>query len=358
VLRRKVASLVAALAVLPAFTPTAQAAGFAVYTNERNSPTPGLQQYGAVKSTVVYDAFAFTCDANGCYSNGGALPSQATYQAKITDYMSQFGGGASAPVVLDFENIVLTALSGQAATNAFNLWKQLITWTHQAAPSAPVGMYGYDWSTQNNSLTAQLHQNGLLDFFAPRAYWDSGETQSSWSSQLDQAIANDHSLASGQPIYPYISPQQINGGYVSGSTWSYVINQLKSKTEGGVIWEPSASDSSACNWVSQNSYELGVITGTSSSGPLTATATAPSGTCVVPRGASTTIPVTIKNTSSSTTAASTMQSFTGAPQGITGTWQYWDIPSLAPGATWTTALLLTVPSSETWSTALLHHAPA
>ncbi|MEV8567813.1 hypothetical protein AB0436_19935 [Streptomyces sp. NPDC051322] len=343
-----------ALAVIPALASPASAAGFTVYTNERNTITPGLRQYGAVKSTVVYDAFKFTCDAQGCYSNGGALPAKATYEATVQEYVSQFGGDASSPVVLDFENIVLTALSGQAATNAFNLWKQLITWTHEAVPSAPVGMYGYDWSTQNNSLIKQLHQNGLFDFFAPRAYWDSGETQSSWSSQLDQAIANDHSLAPGRPVYPYINPQQINGGYLSGSTWSYVMNQLKSKTEGAVVWEPSASDSSACNWVLQNSYEMGVITGTSSSGPLTATATAPSGSCVVPHGTTTTIPVTIKNTSGSTTAATTMQSFTGAPQGITGTWTYWNVPSLAPGATWTTALILTIPSSETWSTALFH----
>ncbi|MEU8485965.1 hypothetical protein [Streptomyces sp. NPDC048641] len=346
-----------ALALTPFLVTPASAAGFTVYTNERGTTPPGLQQFGAVKSTVVYDFFKFTCDSAGCYSNGGALPSQATYQAKVQEYMGtgQFGGAAGSPVVLDFEDIVVTALSGQAATNAFNLWKnQLIPWTKSAAPGHPVGMYGYDWSTTNNSLTQQLHQNGLFDFFAPRMYWDGGETESSWSTQLDQAIANDHALAPGQPIYPYIAPSAIGGGYLPGDTWSFIFSQLKAKTEGAVVWEPSASDAGACNWVSQNSYEMGVITGTGSSGPLTATAAAPSGNCTVTRGATTSVPVVIKNTSSTTTAATTMQSFTGAPQGISGTWQYWDVPALAPGATWNTALNLTVPSTETWSTALFH----
>ncbi len=354
VLRRTMpVAMTVALTFTPVLASPASAVGFTV-TNERNATTPGLEQFGAVKATVVYDFFHLTCDNNGCYADGGALPAQAVYEAKIKDYVSQFGGSSTAPVVLDFENIVVTALSGQAATHALNLWKQLITWIHHAAPSAPVGMYGYDWSTQNNHLTQQLHADGLLDFFAPRMYWDSGETQPSWASQLDAAIANERSLAPDQPIYPYISPHIIGGGYVSGTTWSYILTQAKTKTEGVVVWEPSATDSTACAWVSQNSYEMGVITGTGSSGPLTATAAAPSGNCTIPRGATTSIPVTVKNTSGSATAATTMQSFTGAPQGITGTWQYWNVPALAPGATWNTTLHLTVPPTGSWSTALFH----
>ncbi|WP_405911547.1 hypothetical protein OG760_00615 [Streptomyces sp. NBC_00963] len=353
------ASLAVAVAALTALAPTASASsGFTVFTNERGADTPGLQQYGAVKATVVYDYYALTCDADGCYSNGGALPSEAAYESKVKEYMgaSQFGGGATAPVVLDFENIVLTAESGQAATNALNLWKQLITWTHRAAPSAPVGMYGYDSSTTNNSLTQQLHQNGLLDFFAPRAYRGSSQTDAAWTSTLDAAVTNDHSLAPGQPIYPYISPSwdgSPGGAYMSGTTWGYTIDQLKAKTDGAVVWEPSANDASACNWVAQNAYEMGALTGTPSSGPLTATATPPSGNCTVPRGSTTTVPVTVTNTSGSTTAATQMQSFTGG-SGFSGSWQYWNVPSLAPGASFRTSLPLAVASSQSTSTALLH----
>src|SRR5262245_25345143 len=89
---------VVAAAVLAGPPSPALAAGFTVYTNERFAHTPGLQQYGAIKATVVYDSAHFTCDANGCYSNGGALPSQATYEAQARTYMSasQFGGEATA----------------------------------------------------------------------------------------------------------------------------------------------------------------------------------------------------------------------------------------------------------------------
>ncbi|MFF3839150.1 hypothetical protein [Streptomyces sp. NPDC001930] len=360
--RAAVVAAVVAIALLPAVAHPRQAsaaAGFQVFTNERSAHPPGLAQYGAVKATVVYDVFAFRCDAAGCTSNGGPLPSQATYEAKVKEYMgaNQFGGEATAPVVLDFEDIVLTALSGQAATHAFGLWKQLITWTHNAAPSAPVGMYGYDWSTHNNDLTRQLHQDGYFDFFAPRAYWDAGETQSGWAAQLDQAVANDRALAPGQPIYPYIHPKTIGGGYLPGTTWAFIVDQLKTKTEGAVVWEPSASDASACNWVSQHSYESGVITGTSSSGPLTARATLPSGDCTLTRGAQVDIPVTITNTSGSTTPATSMQTINNQATGVHGTgttWQYWNIPSLPPGQSATTTLHLQVDATQVASTVLLH----
>ncbi|WP_327433981.1 hypothetical protein [Streptomyces sp. NBC_01236] len=142
-----------ALTVTPALASPASAAGtFPVFTNERNATTPGLEQYGAVKATVAYDWFAFTCDTSACYSNGGALPTESAYKTKMLDYISQFGAGDTAPVVLDFENIVVTKLSGTAATNAFDLWKELITWTHEVAPSAPVGMYGYRTLAQCSTL--------------------------------------------------------------------------------------------------------------------------------------------------------------------------------------------------------------
>ncbi|MFG2640754.1 hypothetical protein ACGFYP_07225 [Streptomyces sp. NPDC048370] len=357
-IRRTVLSVSAAVAfVLPAAASPAaadaQAAAFRVFVNERGADRPGLEQFGAVRSTVVYDVFAFRCSASGCTSNGGPLPSQATYEAKVKEYMGsgQFGAAAGTPVVLDFEDIVVTALSGQAATHAFDLWKQLIAWTKNAAPGHPVGMYGYDWSTTNNNLTQQLHQNGLFDFFAPRMYWDVGETQSSWQTQLDQAVANDRALAPGQPIYPYIHPKTINGDYLPGNTWAFIFGQLKAKTDGLVVWEPSATTANACNWVSQNSYEMGVITATSSSGPLAASATLPSGNCTVSRGTTTNIPVTVTNTSGSTTAATQMQTFSSG--GISGTWQWYNVPALAPGASFTTTLYLDVSSSQSFSTALL-----
>jgi|GEM_PF-2723854 len=354
----------AACAVLgvPATTaggvPAAAADGFTVYTNERGDHQVDLAQYGAVKSTVVYDYFAFTCDDNGCYADGGALPDAATYRAKVQDYMSaaQFGGGAGDPVVLDFEKIAPTELSGPAATNAANLWTKLITWTHQAAPQAPVGMYGYDSKTTNNDLTRQLHADGLLDFFAPRGYRSASESDADWDATMDAAIANDRSLAPGQPIYPYISPHwdgTPDGTYMSGNTWGHTVTYLESRTEGAVVWEPSANGADACPWVSQNAYEMGQLTGTPSTGTLRASV--PSADCVVRRGTTTSVPVTITNTGSGTSSAASL-SLT-APDGITGSFDAGTVPALAAGDTWSTTLTVSVPSGQQDSTALLHIRP-
>ncbi|MFI5633049.1 hypothetical protein ACIA8E_27445 [Streptomyces sp. NPDC051664] len=357
---RSVAVLAATLliGVLPALSsPASAAASFPVFVNERGANRPTLEQYGSTRSTVVYDVFAFTCDTAGCYSNGGALPSEATYEAKVKEYMgaSQFGGAATAPVVLDFESIELTQVpTGQAATNAYNLWRQLLTWTHTAAPSAPVCHYGYDWQTRNQDLIKQLHTDNLLNCFAPRAYFNDGQTLASWDSTLDSSIARDRAMAPSHPIYPYVSPTAFpSETYVAGNTWAHMFAQVKAKTEGVVIWEPSASNANACPWISQHSYEMGVITNTGSSGPLTATASPPSGNCTVTRGTTITVPVTITNTATSTTAATQMQSFADT-LGFSGSWQYWNVPSLAPGASWSTSLPMAIASTQTAGTALLH----
>ncbi|MFD3943399.1 hypothetical protein [Streptomyces sp. NPDC058579] len=337
------------------------AAGFTVYTNERGAHPPGQTQYGATKATVVYDVFSYRCDAAGCTSNGGALPSQATYEAKVKEYMGagQFAGEATAPVVLDFEDIELTQVpTGQAATNAYNLWRQLLTWTRNAAPQAPICHYGYDWQTRNQNLIKQLHDDNLLNCFAPRAYFDDGQSLSSWTSRFDASIARDRAMAPSHPVYPYVNPVSFpSETYQPGNSWAHVIQAVKAKADGVVLWETSAKNANACPWVSQHSYEMGVITGTSSSGPLRATATPPSGNCTVSRGAQVPIPVTITNTSSTTTAATQMLSIGGQAPGVgtygTG-WQYWNIPALAPGATAQTTLYLNIDASQVTSTVLLH----
>ncbi|MGW4391702.1 hypothetical protein [Streptomyces sp. NPDC004685] len=62
-----IATLAAALVPTLAAPPTpAAAATFPVYTNERSAVRPTLEQYGATRSTVVYDSFHFTCDTSAC----------------------------------------------------------------------------------------------------------------------------------------------------------------------------------------------------------------------------------------------------------------------------------------------------
>src|SRR5882724_4551755 len=98
---------------------------FTVFSNERGDRAPGLQRFGAVRSTVVYDIFKFRCADEGSHAHGGgALPDRATYQAQVHAYIEEFGGRPGAPVVLDFEDILLTELSRPAAHHALRLWQQ------------------------------------------------------------------------------------------------------------------------------------------------------------------------------------------------------------------------------------------
>ncbi|UUN30629.1 hypothetical protein [Streptomyces sp. FIT100] len=337
--------------------PSAAAAGFTVFTNERGAHPPGHPQYGATKATVVYDVFAYTCDAVACYSNGSTtLPSQATYEAKVKEYMgaSQFGGDPTAPVVLDFEAIEMTQLSNrQAALKAQGLWRTLLTWTRNAAPQAPICHYGYDWLTLNQDLIEDLHDENLLNCFAPRAYFYDGQSLAAWDSDFDAAIARDRAMAPNHPIYPYVNPYSFSSQtYVPGNAWAHMFAKVKASADGVVIWESTANNANACAWVSQNSYEMGVITGTGSTGPFQVSATLPSGNCIVPRGTTTTVPVTLTNTSTATTPATQMQSFNSTP-GFSGSWKYWNVPALAPGATWSTELPMAVAATQTTSTALL-----
>ncbi|MGS2619706.1 hypothetical protein ACVCAH_35290 [Micromonospora sp. LZ34] len=76
--------------------------------------------------------------------------------------MAEFSGAPGAPVVLDFEDILLTEHSGRSARNALELWTRLITWTKEITPGSPIGMYGFDRKTANIDLTRELFQDGLL----------------------------------------------------------------------------------------------------------------------------------------------------------------------------------------------------
>lgn len=360
-MRRTLIAIAALLALgltldLAGAAPAAHAAAFTVFSAvDESSSAADLEQYGVTDSATVYDVWGLTCSTTSC-SN---VPTQSAFEAKVQQYASLDESGSTGPITLDFEKIVpVDATSDAQASEEVALWKELITWAHDAEPSAPIGMYSYDWDSAYSSYTAQLYGNGYFDFFAPSMYnrWSSVST---WESELSAAIADDHAIDSALPIYPYLEAVWDTSGdsaYLSGTDWDVEFKDLESSTAGAVVWNVGAlSDSSACGWLEAFSSEMGALTGTASSGPLTVTDSASGTGCVVPRGETSTLTFTVAN-DGTTTSSATELADTSGPDGITlGDFEYWDVPALAAGASWgPDTANLTVPASSTVTTALLY----
>ena len=350
----RLAAVLAAMLAVAAVSgvPAAWAQTFVLYNNTSYPNADLGAEFGLTNSAVVYDHWGLSCSDTGC-SN---VPDQDTYQTEVKGYVAQFKAGPTAPVTLDFENIVpVSATSAAQAAQEVALWKQLITWTHQAVPQAPVGMYSYDWETTNDSYTAQLYASGYFNYFAPSMYtrWS---TMSTWQSKLSAAVSNDHSMNSALPIYPYLWPQSdyLSGNpFTSSTDWNTEVTSVEAQAQGAIIWSNTTPlDSSACGWLGETAYLNSVLQGDPSYGPLTVTPTVPN-TCLLSRDATTTIPVQFTNNGTSTTSTATLQPVSGL-QGITETYTATSIPALAPGASWSTTLQVTVPATETDTTALLH----
>ncbi|HWG26388.1 hypothetical protein [Actinospica sp.] len=359
-MRRALALILTATALTAGAVGTAEhpahAASFAVYfANDEHESAADIEQYGAADSATVYDDWSLSCSTTGC-SN---VPSQSVFESKVQDYVSLDKSGSTHPITLDFENILpVSATSTAQAAQEVSLWHELITWAHDAEPSAPIGMYSYDWNSAYASYTAELYASGYLDYFAPSMYnrWSSTST---WASELSTAVSNDHSIDSALPIYPYVEAIWDDGssGYLSGTDWDSEFQQIESRTQGVVLWNTGPlSDSTACGWLEAFSSEMGGLTGTASSGPLTVSDSTSGTGCVVPSGETRTVTFTLANDGSSTSGATTMSDDTGGPDGITlGDFEYWDIPALAPGASYgPDSANLTVPSGASVTTALLY----
>ncbi|WP_369264527.1 hypothetical protein [Streptomyces sp. R35] len=309
------------------------------FTNERGERVPGLHQFGAVRSTVVYDIFKFTCDDDGGHARGGALPGRAAYQAQVHAYIEQFGGEPGAPVVLDFEDILLTELSGRAARHALDLWKRLIIWTKETVPGSPVGMYGFDWKPGNRELTRELYEDGLLDLFAPEAYWWPDQTRTTWTDRFAAAVGHARALAPGKPVHPYFHPHYIGGGELPPDVWSYSVDRFRELADGVVIWEPSTTNagSPAAGWVSRYAQEWCHVS--DAAGPLTVTL----GSVAAVRGSTVTARLTVTNVSATATDATPIDSADASFDSPV-------VPALPPGAAWTCAAGITVPPHHPYST--------
>jgi hypothetical protein len=331
----------------------ARTRSFTMYnaTDEYGS-SADLEQYGVTDSAVVYEDWPISCSTTSCSD----VPTQSEVESKVQAYVGLDKSGSTGPVTLDFESILPVSASSDAqAAQEVSLWKELITWAHDAEPHAPIGIYSYDWSNAYESYTAQLYKPGYLDYFAPSMYnrWD---TVTDWKAELRDAISNDHAINSRLPIYPYLWAlwdTSSDKNYLSGSQWATEFADLEASVPGAILWGAGPlDDTSACGWLGAFSNEMGSLTGTGSTGPLSLTASPPD-SCVFTSGTTTSVPFTVTNHRHATTAATTMADNTG-PQGITlGDFEYWDVPALAHGRSWSSAANVTIPSGTTIITALL-----
>lgn len=230
---------------------------FIFFNNTRFTNRTLLDTAGAMRSTVVYDVWGMTCTATAC-SN---VPSQTAFLQTVASYVADSttgntgGYGSNYLIVLDFEAIVVDSATSQAqATLEENLLAQFCTWVHGAYPTAKVGMYDYDYSTNYQSTRALLYGTGGFDVFAPSLYqrWSSHTT---WNTNMNAAINNDLAINSSLPIYPYISPYTAGSttdGLMTGTEWQSELTDLTgSSASGAVLWTGSATINTSDAWYTE-----------------------------------------------------------------------------------------------------------
>jgi hypothetical protein len=122
---------------------SADASTFPVYDNTFYLNV-NLEQVGAVKSNVIYEAPVAQLSGQNPNSFRGprprgaelALPAKADYEALV-----QRTAGHPGPVVLDFETLYLKG-SRTVAQRHFEKLSTLLDWAHEAVPGRTVGYYG------------------------------------------------------------------------------------------------------------------------------------------------------------------------------------------------------------------------
>lgn len=346
------AALAAASIVVPLAldSPTAHAASsFALFDNTSYNNANLQANYGLTPSAVVYDSWSISCQNVDTYSC--ILPPESDYQAKIKALDATIP--STSPLTLDFEGIDGTSGTPiEQATNDCQAWQTLLSWTRAVIPAAqPLGAYSYDWdqSSEEISCNTTLHKDGLT-FFAPSLYTYTsdltGSDWTSWTSRVTESISNDNTIAPGQPIYPYIWPQWDTTGntFMDSASWLEELDYLKSETQGAIVWSGGTDlGASSCGWIGSTHNFMTALTGTgASTGSLDADVQFPN-TCMLTRGQSTAVPVTITNNGSTTSAATTLT--ISGDTGISGTASPSAVPAIAAGGTWSTTVDLTVGAS-------------
>ncbi|MEY9956631.1 carbohydrate binding domain-containing protein [Streptacidiphilus sp. MAP5-52] len=345
-----VAASVLALAVTP--SPAHAASPFVLFDNTSYNNDNLQANYGLTPAAVAYDYWNMSCANTTTYSC--TLPPKDAYQ----DFIKSQAGTipATSPLTLDFEGLDITSSTPtNQAVNDCQAWQTLISWTRAVIPAGqPLGNYSYDWSQSSagTSCNTTLHtEAGGLTFFAPSLYTHStdltGTDWTNWTNLVTGSITNDNQIAPGQPIYGYIWPQwdstsgTATDPIMDSTSWSQELTYLRSETQGAIVWSgPQELSSASCGWIGATHNFMTALTGTGgSTGALRANVQFPD-TCMLNRGTTNAIPVTITNTGSTTSAATTLTISGGT--GISGTASPSAVPALAAGGNWSTTAGITI----------------
>ncbi|HEY1744140.1 MAG TPA: hypothetical protein VGG18_13305 [Granulicella sp.] len=231
---------------------SSNATAFTMYNGTTYPNASILMGYGLVRATLLYDEWGLSCSTTGC-SN---VPSEATFKDYVQNRIQYYG--ASNLISMDFENVVpVRASSDDQARQEVAMFKQFITCTRDVAPDAKIGEYDYDYNYNNsasnsrNVIRAELYQSGGFNFFGPTLYqrW---ATHADWQGYLNASIEHDRAISSTIPIYPFISPNPSGTpsatNFLSDAEWESELSDLKSNTNGGIVWVGSARGTLNTSW--------------------------------------------------------------------------------------------------------------
>ena len=234
---------------------------FTVYDNTFY-PNVDLEQFGAVKSNVVYEApVAQLAGQNPKNFRGArpywaelALPPRAGYEALVRRTARNPG-----PVVLDFETLYLRG-SAATARRRFQKLRTLLSWAHQAVPGRTVGYYGVLGNTAPRYLSLERKLATGEDALFPSLYTFTN-SRTAWTRRFHGIMAEAKAVAPGKPVDAYLWPQYHGGTkwagrYLTPDYWHYELETATRLCSGAVIWGPSDTDPDQ-RWVRTTASFLG-----------------------------------------------------------------------------------------------------
>jgi hypothetical protein len=234
---------------------------FAVYDNTFY-PNVHLEQFGAVKSNVVYEAPVAQLAGQDPAKFRGARPASAELalppQAAYENLVQRTAGGPG-PVVLDFETLYLRGPSA-VARRRFGKLQTLLGWAHQAVPGRVVGYYGVLGNTEPRYLGLERRIAAHEDALFPSLY-TFGDDRNAWQANFHRIMSEAASVAPGKSVYAYLWPQYHDGTkqagrYLTADHWNFELRAATRLCAGVVIWGPSDSDPDQ-HWVDATASFLG-----------------------------------------------------------------------------------------------------